>query len=161
VVTKTEEAVADIWATEPKAPVSEREFLTVTLKAGTGYDAPWLVAHANSVEEALEFLKHPDLDELMDLTARKGKELAKAFGGSQSFAKPAASGSGGGWSKPAKQEPAGDVEWDPDAEEYTCVHGGAVQRKGESDKGPWTGYFCPQPKGSPDQCRPKFLNKKR
>jgi len=106
VVTKTEEAVADIWATEPKAPVSEREFLTVTLKAGTGYDAPWLVAHANSVEEALEFLKHPDLDELMDLTARQGKALGKAFGGSQSFAKPAAGGSGGGWSKPAPQAAA-------------------------------------------------------
>jgi hypothetical protein len=157
----------DPWEDKAEVPVrpfevvKDREFLTVTLKAGTGFDSPWLVFHANSVDEAVDTLQHEKLDELMDLTARKGKELAKAFGGSQGFSKPAAASSGGGWSKPAQQAAAGSVEWDAEEEEYTCAHGGAVQRKGESAKGPWTGYFCPQPKGSPDQCSPKFLNKKR
>lgn len=159
-VTKKETPEVDPWV-EPEAPVSERDFLTVTLKAGGGYDAPWLVFHTNSVGEALEALKHDDLDELMDLTARKGKELAKAFGGSQGFSKPAG-GASTGYSKPtASSAPAGAVEWDAEAEEYACVHGGAVQRKGESAKGPWTGYFCPEPKESNSKCAPKFLNKKR
>ena len=164
-VTKKETPEVDVWNEsvfeKDKETVSEREFLTVTLKAGTGFDSPWLVFHANSVEEAVETLKHDALDELMDLTARKGKELAKAYGGSQ--AAPKASG-GGSWGNKTPAAPAasgGAVEWDAEADEYTCNHGVATQRKGESAKGPWTGYFCPQPKGSPDQCSPKFLNNKR
>jgi hypothetical protein len=169
-VTKKVNEGPDAWADkeEPNevpyqqiVPISDREFLTVTLKAGTGFDSPWLVIHANSVDEAVETLQHEKLDELMDLTARKAKELAKAYGGSTGFSKPAAASSGTGYSKPASQAPAGAVEWDPEAEEYTCAHGDATQRKGESAKGPWTGYFCPLPKGDPAQCAPKFLNKKR
>ena len=137
--------------------VSEREFLTVTLKAGAGFNSPWLVFHANSVEEALSSLQHPDLDELMDLTARKGKELERAYSGSQGFSKPSG-GTTTGYKAPSPSK--GVVEWDPEAEEYTCPHGDAVQRKGESAKGPWTGYFCPLQKDDPNQCPPKFLNKK-
>jgi hypothetical protein len=108
-VTKKETSEVDPWEDKAETPMQpwelnlharDRDFLTVTLKAGTGYDAPWLVFHANSVDEALESLQHDKLDELMDLTARKGKELAKAFGGSQSFSKPAAASSGG-WNKSA------------------------------------------------------------
>lgn len=162
-VTKKETPEVDPWEDENEdAEVeqprpSEREFLTVTLKAGAGFNSPWLVFHANSVEEALESLKHPDLDELMDLTARQGKALEKAYSGSQGFSKPASASTG----YKAPSEPAGAVAWDEEEREYTCVHGGAIQRKGESAKGPWTGYFCPQPKGAPDQCSPHFLNKKR
>lgn len=162
-VAKKEEELPDPWV-DPKEVVVDRDRLTITLKAGGGYDAPWLVYHASTVEEGIDFLIHDRYDELADLTARKGKELAKAFGGSTGFSKPAGSTSTG-FSKPASSsepaEPAGAVEWDPEAEEYACAHGGATQRKGESAKGPWTGYFCPEPKGSPNQCAPKFLNKKR
>lgn len=165
-VVKKPEPQEDAWEDKPEGKiynlgVPDRDRLTITLKAGTGYDAPWLVYHAASVEEGIDFLSHERYDELADLTARKGKELAKAFGGSTGFSKPAGSISTG-FSKPASSsEPAGAVEWDPEAEEYACAHGGATQRKGESAKGPWTGYFCPEPKGSPNQCAPKFLNKKR
>lgn len=166
-VTKKETPEVDPWEDKAEVPANEyfkytgapdREFLTVTLKAGTGFDSPWLVFHANSVEEALASLKHDDLEELMDLTARKGKELAKAYSGSQGFSKPSG-GTSTGYSAPSVS--AGAVEWDPDSEDYVCNHGSATQRKGESTKGPWTGYFCPEPKGSPNQCAPKFLNKKR
>lgn len=161
-VTKNDETeVVDVWADKPSPAAPNREFLTVTLKAGTGYDAPWLVFHTSSVPEALEALQHSDLDELMDLTARKGKDLAKAFGGSQMAAKPSAGGGWGNKTSTAQSTPAGAVEWDADEGEYTCAHGGATQVKGESAKGPWTGYFCSQPKDAADKCTPKFLNKKR
>lgn len=112
VVTKSNapEVTTDPWA-EPSAPVSDRDFLTVTMKAGSGFDAPWLVFHSNSVEEALASLKHDDLDELMDLAARKGKEFSKVFGG-PAVAAPKASG-GSGWGGKAKaaasssEEPSG------------------------------------------------------
>lgn len=115
-VTKKVEEPADPWEDSPlkkDLPTlhsPKEDFLTVTLKAGTGYDAPWLVFHTSSVGDALMALQDEGLDELMDLTARKGKELAKAFGGSQSASKPAASTSG--WKgKPAassgSEQPSG------------------------------------------------------
>jgi hypothetical protein len=40
----------------------------------------------------------------------------------------------------------------------TCKHGVMVLRSGISQKSgkPYTGYFCPSPKGTPDQCEPQF-----
>lgn len=97
-VAKKEEELPDAWV-DPKEVVVDRDRLTITLKAGGGYDAPWLVYHASTVDEGIDFLTHDRYDELADLTARKGKELAKAFGGLPVAAKAPAS-SGGGWSKP-------------------------------------------------------------
>lgn len=39
----------------------------------------------------------------------------------------------------------------------TCKHGEMTFRTGQSAKGPWKGYFCPSPKGTPDQCEPQFI----
>lgn len=133
--------------------VTDRDFLTVTLKAGTGFDAPWLVFHANSVDEALEALQHDKLEELMDLTARKGKELAKAFGGSQSAAKPSGGGGWGNKAKEAKKASSGAVEETDDG--YECEHGPAVERSGKTGNRKWTGHFCPAPRGD-NQCTPAF-----
>lgn len=41
--------------------------------------------------------------------------------------------------------------------EGSCKHGVLVWREGQGPKGPWKGYFCPSPKGTPDQCSPKFV----
>lgn len=40
-----------------------------------------------------------------------------------------------------------------------CVHGAMVARSGSGAKGPWKGWFCPTPKGTPDQCKAQFLNR--
>jgi len=42
--------------------------------------------------------------------------------------------------------------------EGSCKHGPQVWR--ESKPGApkaWKGWFCPSPKGTPDQCEPKFV----
>lgn len=50
--------------------------------------------------------------------------------------------------------------WQPPAKQYDaapavmCAHGPMVARSGKGAKGPWSGHFCPQPKGAPDQCQP-------
>jgi hypothetical protein len=40
----------------------------------------------------------------------------------------------------------------------TCKHGDLVWRESKADAPkPWKGWFCPSPKGTPDQCEPKFV----
>lgn len=41
----------------------------------------------------------------------------------------------------------------------TCGHGQMTPRSGSGAKGPWKGYFCPSPKGTPDQCSPVFIQR--
>ena len=41
----------------------------------------------------------------------------------------------------------------------TCKHGPMTKRSGTSAKGPWKGYMCPTPKGTPDQCDAVFLRR--
>lgn len=41
----------------------------------------------------------------------------------------------------------------------SCKHGPMTKRQGASAKGPWKGYMCPTPKGTPDQCEPVFLKR--
>jgi hypothetical protein len=41
----------------------------------------------------------------------------------------------------------------------SCKHGPMTKRSGSSPKGPWKGYMCPTPKGTPDQCEPTFLKR--
>jgi hypothetical protein len=158
-VTKKVEPTEDPWEDDKPSVIEhvgnpDREFLTVTLKAGTGFDAPWLVFHTSSVTEALESLQHDDLDELMDLTARRGKELAKAFGGSAGFSKPSAGGSTG-YKKPAAKKPV----YDEDSDTYDCEHGERTWVTGRSGKGPWQAWMCPADKNDPSKCDPLWANK--
>lgn len=46
------------------------------------------------------------------------------------------------------------------AGQRACHHGPMVTRKGMGAKGEWKGYFCPTPKGTPDQCPPEWITKK-
>lgn len=38
-----------------------------------------------------------------------------------------------------------------------CKHGNMSFKQGTGAKGPWKGWFCPSPKGTPDQCQPVFI----
>jgi len=46
------------------------------------------------------------------------------------------------------------------AGQVSCSHGSMIGRKGNGAKGEWKGFFCPTPKGTPDQCPPQWLTKK-
>lgn len=39
---------------------------------------------------------------------------------------------------------------------HVCTHGKRTRREGTGRKGPWVGWFCPQPKGAADQCAPQW-----
>ena len=40
-----------------------------------------------------------------------------------------------------------------------CMHGPMTRREGAGAKGPWKGFMCPTPKGTPDQCEPVFVKR--
>jgi hypothetical protein len=44
-------------------------------------------------------------------------------------------------------------------EAKSCTHGIMTKRQGAGAKGPWKGYMCPTPKGTPDQCEPVFIRR--
>lgn len=50
--------------------------------------------------------------------------------------------------------PAGDIP--PTSGVHSCAHGVMTQRSGTNARGAWTGYFCPLPKGDPNQCKAQF-----
>lgn len=43
------------------------------------------------------------------------------------------------------------------AADKVCKHGNMTFKEGTGAKGPWKGWFCPAPKGTPDQCQPVFV----
>jgi hypothetical protein len=64
--------------------------------------------------------------------------------------------------------PAPSASWDAPAAIPTtfgaaatqmCDHGPMTARTGVGAKGPWRGWFCPTPKGTPGQCKAQFVNR--
>ena len=90
------------------------------------------------IKQALEAIANvtPEIQAVETLYNAQGllKEALGATPVEQSAAKSAPSGSG-----------------------KACKHGDMTFRTGSSAKGPWKGYFCPSPKGTPDQCEPQFI----
>lgn len=38
-----------------------------------------------------------------------------------------------------------------------CMHGPMTKREGTGQWGPYKAYYCPTPKGTPDQCKPVYI----
>lgn len=38
-----------------------------------------------------------------------------------------------------------------------CLHGEMTKREGSGQWGPYKAYYCPTPKGTPDQCKPVYV----
>jgi len=70
---------------------------------------------------------------------------------------PAAQPQQGGWAQP--QQDAAPSWSQPATQGPACKHGPMVARSGTGAKGPWSGHFCPTPKGTADQCPPQFARR--
>jgi len=167
-VKKTESTEPDVWADDnnapdwaaDKAPVSDRDMITISLKGGSGTQA-WIVGHFNSVDEAIEVLTDDDSwSILMELTAKRGNDLVEAHGGSAPKAASRASAASSGrsnssWGKSSggsqRSSRKGKVTEDEDG--FSCKHGEAVERSGEKNGKRWSGMFCPSSDRN-DQCDP-------
>lgn len=123
--------------------------IKATLKAGAGYEAPWLTVDADNPDELVA-----RLDRLAEVGALgKVAEVAELFRAGHAVAAglpPAAQGAtvthiNGGAAEPA---PAGQVK--------TCAHGVRKRVEGTNNRGKWVGWFCPLEKGNPNQCAPEW-----
>lgn len=137
---------------------AETSEVSVTLKGGSGFDAPWVVVRAGSISSALSHLKTyaAELKELLDTAARVGGYFARS--GAQ---KPA-----GGSSAPAgNQAPANDkpaYQQAPGGQQKFCDHGEMKFKSGaKADPDDptklkaWSGFFCPE-RDRASQCAPKW-----
>lgn len=125
-----------------KRPVEANSKITATLKGGAGFEAPWIVVHGETVNEVSDVLQAIMSANLLSEVADAAKAFRAASG------QPAAA--------PAQRRPAAQNAA-PTGGGKQCAHGEMVFRTGQGAKGPWSGHFCPTPKGTPDQCKPIFV----
>lgn len=113
--------------------------LVVTLKGGTGFDAPWIVIHAADAADALTQLEDKELGKLIERT----KVVAGFFAGGNCGSAPAAPRQSGGGGQAQRGRPA-TAGSSPDGEKRFCEHGERVFKSGVSKAGKtWQAYDCP------------------
>lgn len=113
-----------------------------TLKAGPGYEAPWITVEADTSDRLAELLS----------SLAESEALAKAAEVSELF-RAAHVVSAGGTTEPA---PAATQTQNTTAPAggglKTCAHGVRKKVTGSNHRGPWTGFFCPLDKNDPNKC---------
>ncbi|SHS89104.1 hypothetical protein [Mycobacteroides abscessus] len=125
--------------------------LVTTLKGGASFTDPWIVLHAESLEETEEFFSEANAKRvaaLMERVQNAGKHFVRLGGGSTPA--PAAT------AQPQSNVPAG-AQSAPGGDTRQCKHGEMQYKTGSKNGRTWKGFFCPTPKDTPDQCSPEFL----
>lgn len=124
--------------------------VVVTLKGGGGYDAPWIVIHAEDTADALGQLSDERLRELMDRTKRAAGYFS---GGGQQRQQ---GGQTGGQQR-TQGRPAGAAQA-PNGEVRHCAHGPMQYKTGTGRNGKtWQAFMCPAPRNASDKCDPEWL----
>ncbi|AGK87524.1 ribonucleoside reductase class II [Mycobacterium phage HINdeR] len=110
--------------------------VTVTLKGGSGFEAPWIVIHGADVDDALEQISDVDkLASLMEYTQSAAKKFA-SLGPAPSSGGGGGGGRGrGGAPRQAQEPPAGAPPKPGDDWVY---------KSGTSARGPWQAWMPPQ-----------------
>ena len=151
---------------------------TVTMKAGTGYDAPWVVVRADNALELHARLDavRPGFPVISEVAAELAAiyTAAKDLGATevpnppvaapatvitaapqQAWAAPAPAQAQQSWVVPP-QTPSTTAPA-PVAGGKTCIHGAMSFKSGAKNGKPWSGFFCPTPKGTQGQCDPVWV----
>ncbi|MEU5299765.1 hypothetical protein ACH4YO_07870 [Streptomyces noursei] len=122
--------------------------VTLTFKAGAGYEAPWIVVHGANIDDAYEQIEGSGekLASLMDKVARAANYFQTNY---QPPAKPQG--------KPSFQGGKVQQQAQPSEGGYTCEHGARNYKNG----GSWEAQFCGAPQGVPkaEQCPPLWKQK--
>jgi hypothetical protein len=131
--------------------------LTVTLKAGVGFEAPWIVIHAADATDALNQINTGDFATLAERTVAAAEFFRAAHNvkGGLASREPAPAAPQQSWSEqPAQQAPAPQG-----GGAHQCVHGPRVRKElkvGTPEE--YVGYFCPLPKGA-NTCKAEWAKK--
>ena len=145
--------------------------VTVTLKAGQGFEAPWIVIHAESVADAKDQIDQGVFAELAERTVaaaeffRAAHNVKKGLAANEAASAPAQQ-NGPSWSQGGSRQDGGASNYATNSgapaqqgEGKTCIHGPMTYREGvgkQSGK-PYKAYFCAAPKGTANQCAPEFV----
>ena len=126
---------------------------TATLKAGKSYEDPWLVVRAESTEELLLLLDALGKTGVVAKTVEVSTELQGVYAAAEGCVAPSS----------VVATPTTPVQYPlvPQAPAVAqngplCQHGQMVLRNGTKNNRAWSGWFCPTPQGTPDQCSPQF-----
>lgn len=154
--TTTQEAPITTTVTTKSAPnaagVGADGKVVLTFKGGSGFDAPWVVVHADGIQEAHEFVSGDNASLLAQVMERV-QSAAKHFAGMAPASPNAGSAGGGnrGGGAPAAAQSA------PGGETRHCAHGEMVFKSGVSKAGkPYKLFSCTAPRDQ--QCKAQFLN---
>lgn len=123
--------------------------VVITFKGGRDFDAPWIVFHANGLQEAHDFVV--DNVSMLATVMQKTQEAAKYFAGKAAGKDPAAEAA-----QPQRSAPQGSQEA-PGGEKRFCDHGEMVFRTGvaKATGKPYSLFSCTAPRES--QCKAQFL----
>lgn len=138
-----------VTATKP-APAESDGKVVLTFKGGRDFDAPWIVIHANGLQEAHDFVVG-DNASLLSTVMERVKLAAKHFAG-QPAAQAAQAGGGG---QAPSRAPQGAQEA-PGGEKRFCEHGEMVFKSGVSKAGnSYKLFSCTAPREH--QCKAQYL----
>lgn len=112
-----------------------------TLKAGGGYEAPWLTIEATDADDM-----DAKLDSVTEGLLQKVVDVADLFRASHIALI--------GLSSPAPEAaPAQSAQGATVTQMKTCQHGVRTRKEGNNSRGKWVGYFCPE-RNKAAQCEP-------
>jgi hypothetical protein len=125
--------------------------IVVTLKQHGGFDSPWMVFHAEDVSDMAQQLEDAAMSRLAERVALAATVFASTKQSSAPAPRPQqAAPPVQQYQQPTQQSGGGDGR--------ACHHGTMVFRSGTNKfNKPYSAYFCPSPKGTPDQCKAVFL----
>lgn len=127
--------------------------VSVTLKAGAGYDAPWIVFRASSAGELASMMRSAfSNDQLHEVVLKAAQLFRMPQPAPQATPpQPQPQQSHGGWQSAPQAAP-------PGMDAPTCPHGTRIYKSGTSARGNWSGWFCPA--GRESGCKPIWNNNK-
>lgn len=117
--------------------------VVLTFKGGTGFDAPWIVVHANDLDEALYYVGDEGGKKLIELM--QGVQNAGKYFASQGGSAPSNGGGGGGGNRGRSNAPQGAKQPPPGVEP---APGPEYEYKSGTKNGKfWHGWFPPRNSG--------------
>lgn len=145
--TDTKETSVTDDVTVDVAPTGE---ITLTFKAGSGYDVPWIVIRVPDLAAAEDVLTNQGeiLKSVMEKTVRAGVYFVSQMPSTAPKASAETQSIGGGGAGRGAA---------PGGQARQCKHGDMVYRSGSKDGRTWEAFFCPTPKGTSDQCKAQFI----
>lgn len=141
-----------VKAAKPAKAAAESDGKVVlTFKGGRDFDAPWIVIHANGLQEAHDFVVG-DNASLLAVVMERVQTAGKHFAGSKA---PIVAPSEGVSVQPQRAAPQGSQEA-PGGEKRFCDHGEMAFKSGISKAGnSYRLFSCTAPRES--QCKAQYL----